>query len=655
MLRASCLAVLLAALIAAPARAALTEAPFAPAGPSAGCLRATGQPGELALLGPEGAHGAVDLWGASAGGPVRGQRIPVPFQSGCAEIASAPGGAAVLAVTTQRTIYERARLLVATREPGGRFGALTEIARPPGGDIAIAVATNAQGAAVVAWQQPSIRQMDRDRITTRAVRRTAAGGFGAPQTLDVARRDYSGEITLAAGVDGAGWMTVAWSSGVGERLVTATAPPAGAFGPRTAVPGGENAAGDVALAVAPDGRALVAAAGLDGFALAERGPGEAAFTTVPLPAGRHGAFPSHPSIAVVDGGGALLAWRTGVEPDAGVRAAWRASHGAFGTAQTLDSGRAAPDSFGLSEAELFAVGGVYDRGSSGPSVVLGPDGRAAIAWSGSRLAAAATGDLTRGLAVQRFRSGVRSPHDVVGWLTAAGDPALAWADSDSGVYGFTTGYGRLHLAFPGAMQAPRTQPPGASLRVARHPALYLAEALPVTVRCRAACDVRLTAGGNVQTDSLARAGTLRLRAGLPEQGGFRRPITVRVTVSAPGSSSVRTLRTVRRVRKRPPPPVPQVSGLRAHRTAAGIVVTWTTDVPARRVSYTALVTRGKGDAPGSGLAYGQGSGGGRRRHRLVIDAGDAPASVLARGRYVHLFTTMLDRERELPAQRVRVR
>src|SRR5699024_8272822 len=74
MQRILALATLFAALLAAPAHAALTAAPFAPVlAPSAACLGATGLPGELTLGGRSG----VDLWSAGADGPSRVTTVPV--------------------------------------------------------------------------------------------------------------------------------------------------------------------------------------------------------------------------------------------------------------------------------------------------------------------------------------------------------------------------------------------------------------------------------------------------------------------------------------------------------------------------------------------------------------------------------------------------
>src|SRR4051794_25773214 len=109
------LTVLAWTLMGGAASAALSEAPFAPSGGAAACLRSTGQPRELALVGSEGPQGATDLWTASRTGATRSQRIAIPFQAGCAEVASAPNGAAVLAVMAQRGPRDiRRKVLVST-------------------------------------------------------------------------------------------------------------------------------------------------------------------------------------------------------------------------------------------------------------------------------------------------------------------------------------------------------------------------------------------------------------------------------------------------------------------------------------------------------------------------------------------------------------
>jgi hypothetical protein len=74
------------------------------------------------------------------------------------------------------------------------------------------------------------------------------------------------------------------------------------------------------------------------------------------------------------------------------------------------------------------------------------------------------------------------------------------------------------------------------------------------------------------------------------------------------------------VRRRPPRPLPVVSGVRARRTPAGIVVTWRAAAPVRHANFLVLASRTRGEA---GLIAGRSvAGSARTRFRTVIRRGD---------------------------------
>src|SRR5262249_10501226 len=129
-----------------------------------------------------------------------------------------------------------------------------------------------------------------------------------------------------AGVDAAGGTVVVWTDTSGT-VQAASATPGGAFGaPQTLATG---AAGTFSLAVAPDGRALVAVPG-NPAQLAERAPGEAAFGAP----GDLSSAANDTAVALRPDGAAIAAWGTdgGTAP---AQAQVRSGPGAFGAPQGL--------------------------------------------------------------------------------------------------------------------------------------------------------------------------------------------------------------------------------------------------------------------------------------------------------------------------------
>jgi hypothetical protein len=113
-------------------------------------------------------------------------------------------------------------------------------------------------------------------------------------------------------------------------------------------------------------------------------------------------------------------------------------------------------------------------------------------------------------------------------------------------------------------------------------------------------------------------------------------------------------RAVTVVRKRPALPLPRILDPRARRRGGRVVVTWRTAVPARRVAFAAILSlrRKPGGSVVVGVTYG--AGGGRRRHRLVLDARNSVPSALPRGRWVLLFADSPDSSHEFGPLPIRV-
>jgi hypothetical protein len=241
-------ALVLALLAAAPARAdTFGELPFRPVAGVATCVRATGVPGEIARWN----KGGIELLRAGAGGLTPTGAVTLGRALSCPELAGQANGAAVAAV------FVRGGVRVALRDPGARFAAPSALSLPPGRDgdyDDLAAAVSPRGDAVVAALESG---GGRSRVV--AFRRAPGGAFGAPEQVATWRRDDPFGQGLAAGVDGDGRVTLAWArqmTSISAAIETASAAAGRAFGAPSRV--GTTQQSDPSLAVAADGRALLA-------------------------------------------------------------------------------------------------------------------------------------------------------------------------------------------------------------------------------------------------------------------------------------------------------------------------------------------------------------------------------------------------------------
>ena len=149
---------------------------------------------------------------------------------------------------------------------------------------------------------------------------------------------------LVAGIDAAGRATLAWARDITAShtvVETVSAPPGGAFGAVERIGTSVPIGGEPALAVAPDGRALLAYESVrTGVTVAEREPGAARFgaphAVVATP--EAGFFPL--TAAIAEGGAAVVAWRPEeLTAPPGVRVSTRAAAGPFGPARDAARGR----------------------------------------------------------------------------------------------------------------------------------------------------------------------------------------------------------------------------------------------------------------------------------------------------------------------------
>jgi hypothetical protein len=503
------------------------------------------------------------------------------------------------------------RVRAALRDPGAALGTpgaggAADPERP-----AVAAAVSPAGDAVVAWVQG---RAARHRVV--AARRRAGGAFGSVEPLTAWRRsdDLVGAGgSVAAAMSAAGVATVAWALPRPDRrhapllatVGTAHAPPGGRFAHQAIAPTAQEVS-RVALAVAPDGWALLAYDDTDGVHALERAPGAGVFTEAFVDSSdKEVVDAGMPVVAVRDGGGGLVAWRSSLfEPRAAVLATTRPASGAFPAPRTV-----APDTSNAGSG--FGAGAVvvgFAGGSDGPvdldggalGAALTPDGRTLLAWAGERnavaRAAVASGTLATGFAAPVTLSGpLRDVDGVAPLLLADGRTAVAWTDNATS-FGIPVGQGRLHLAVESSPALPDPARPRITVRAPRLQRLYDSQPVRLRVRCDRACDVRAMLAGagdlaDVEAHSLRRAGTLPFDLARVERTGDRHRVRIRVRAGGPNARDVVSASRRVLVVRRPPLPVPRVLDVRAVRRGGSIVVTWRTEFPARRTIFAAFGQR----------------------------------------------------------------
>ena len=176
------------------------------------------------------------------------------------------------------------------------------------------------------------------RMRVVAARRAPGGAFGPAEQLErVGVHVLVRGRRRESGIDASGVATVVWARGLRRttswrRSRAATAAPGAGFAPRRLT--GAAISDRPALAVAPDGWALVAHNSYGGTRAYERRPGATEFARLASIPGD--LIQGPPAVAVREGGGGIVAWRTDPYlPTAGVRAAVRAGPGPFGAPQDV--------------------------------------------------------------------------------------------------------------------------------------------------------------------------------------------------------------------------------------------------------------------------------------------------------------------------------
>jgi len=633
--RSPLLALLL--LLLAPASAAVAapwgEPPFLALGgkPAASCLSASGS--DRVSYSPE-VRGDVDsaalLRVAPDGALIPDGTVRFGDLTSCPVVASAGSGAAV--AVADRIEDGRFAVLAATREPGAAFTAPQRIPGTHGRDVDnLYAAVAADGAAVVGVVESRLRGDDfRQRLLV--VRRPAGGAWGPAETVSEVT---TLRIRPAIGIDDAGRVTVAWARPVEDEedvVEIATAAPGAPFGAPQRLPV-VTFTGSPALAVAPDGGALLAYPGFNGLRVFSRAPGAAELTRAPV--GARDRLAERPAVALAAGGTAIVAWRREAAdfdgPGSVVVARRAAGAAAFAPRDVLGAGvpsdGAPVPAFAPVEdpdaivAAAGADGGVHVGWLEAPALA-GGDAPARVALA----AGTAAGGFT--LAQQ-----LGSPGRSASALAALGSPAsVFWTDNRTAeAFLFDVdGEGRIHRALPGAVPAPAVPPPGIALRAAPRQTVRYEEPIVVTATCAAACDLRATAGRDAGSgDPLgtanggrANAGDVRLRLlptdveSIVPRGG--RPLRVLVRATAPGAVAATEARIEVQARNAHVPPPRRPVEVRTERRGGRLIVRWRTRRPA--VAETFLIT--SLDARNGGfLDNDVVQGRGRTRFRVVLGGG----------------------------------
>ena len=602
-------AVLLAVLPETASAAPFGELPFRPAGGTATCLRATGYPGEVVRSTKTGA----EFLQATPSGLVPVAAVTsASHRNECPVVASRTGGAGVLAFSTSEEGASGVGVQVALREPGGAWSAPAEIARVERFFDGQALATDIsdRGDALVAFVGGEPGQ-----AAIHGVRRAPGGAFAPAETV-FALSKAPLNIRVAAGVSAAGESVVAWAfqpaKGKPRELWASIAPAGGPFGTPVKL-GTVRSGSPFSLAVGAGGHAVLAFPNGDDMLVAERAPG-AGFG----PAARVGATNDRlavfPTAAVAADGGAVVAWQNVFAGT--VDGVVRAQPGAFSAPLTLvpDPGLKFPKvALDLFEAFLTEDTGEFFSDSAGPDdqgglprALITPDGRALVSVAGLDKRDGmwgagpqwATVPLSGGpVQTQILGAELRDVGAIAPLVTADGTAGMVWADNNDDERD-----GRLHLALEGAPDGADPAPPDVRVLGSTRRVLAADADLPLTIRCSAACDVRVQLGKGLLAPadivSLTHAGEKKVRL-----FGFYAPLAtlkggpaeLYLRYGAPGTRRATAKTVTLQLRRLPDTPLPRVLGAVARREGEKIVVTWRSDRRAKPSNFTVYGTATRKD------------------------------------------------------------
>ncbi|MDA0172947.1 hypothetical protein OJ998_27850 [Solirubrobacter taibaiensis] len=594
---------ILLAMLAFPASAGAAPygtLPFTRVPDGTACASPTGAAGEILRW----TEGGVELLTAAADGLHGTDGVALGNLSGCPRVAAQPGGAAVAAGATAR------ELRVALREPGaGSFAAPVRVAATEK-VFALDVAVSARGDAVVAWAE---RTSSPARVRIRVARRSAGGGFGAPEDI-VPWRAYSayGDVQVGMAADGETLVVSREPKGARSPAMARFGRPGAPLGaPQRLALGG-------LLSMAPDGRALVVKANGGGVTVLERSPGSVGFTAPQVLNDTGG--PIDPAVAFGADGRAVVAWH---EPYDGTVGAAVREPGATGFGAPVVVVPAPRNGGGFGFA--LTDGGPEELPNL--QAVIASDGRVRLAWP-HKAGGVATATIAGATVVERQVVGgrLRGAAGVSLVTLADGRGALAWDDDDDQD---DDSPARQHYAVEGAADAPPPAAPRITVGTPRRSALRPADPLVLPIRCSAACDLSVTVPNRspfAVTRALTRAGTVNV-----ELRPFGRALTaargttpVLIRSSAPGSRTVASKTAQLRLRRLPAPPVPRVVDVRTRRLSGGrLEVRWRATFSAENATFVVFATRTRSDELDEIPAIDAAVGRRGRNYRVVLqDAAD---------------------------------
>ena len=628
--------------LAAPATGPLGELPVHTTTHGAACLRATGTPGELIRKTPS----TFALLTAGPSGVATSANL-LAHADGCPVTAARANGAGVIAYTTSSEATDDVRAFL--RDPGGRWadaGIVMPVTQTDDAGSG-ALVLNSAGPTVASAIAPGGRALVAgSMLSGPAATPTAAvdvawrapgGGFAPAQTLASARTTGTVAPSVLAGMSAAGEAVVAWSlqptdATKPRTLWVAIAPAGGPFGAPVQV-GELRQSSPFSLAVADDGRALLAFASGDDVRVAERSPG-GAFAAATVVGRADDPFVVLPAAALRADGAAVVVWTELLRGRASE--VTRDAPGPFGAPQPL----APPvplelhgfDVYLSFIATLFGVAGEVglggdvpdDQTAANPRATYGPDGRPLITWGGY---AERDGvhwpapQVSSAAGTQVLGSELRDVGSMTPLVTADGRVAAAWTDNDDAGRS-----GRVHVAVQGVPIPADPRAPHVTVRGPRSHVLDKSSRLSLRVTCDAACDVRVQVA-----DSLDATGTLTLsHAGhselvleptikpiAPLRTG---PVRLLVRSGAPGAGHAREQTTTLRLRRRPGSPVPVVHDLVARRSGSRVIVTFRT---APEAAGDQLWVVGLDDAGRTVAIAGSGASKPRTRFHEVLEGAGA--------------------------------
>jgi hypothetical protein len=630
------LAVLAAAIPATPASAVWRDVLTrdSPRSAIATCVRATGTPGQLGLLGPlERRTAPYDLLRVAPDGVARTDTVRLGILQACPAVAADPTGHAVVAGMVSRGGGQRVVASVAA--PGAGFGRVVDLGSAGffAGDLVAAVSP--RGDAVVAWLQlrlPSRRDPGGGSRVVAALRQ-AGGSFGPPRHLTGWDDGFflASGLDLAAGMDSAGAATVAWSHGVPHErrdlgttaVAAASAPPGASFGRAQTLTRRAYSLSTIALAVAPNGAAVLAHDGR-GIQRFTRATGSQRFERLG-PVGSRTRQLASPAAAIARDGSAVLAWRTDdptFATNAGVAMSERTGTGPFSAAHTVWAGEPPRD---IGSAAIYLT--ASRRGVSAPAdddntdlrASLGGGGRYLLAWGVRRRSALHDGPLGVRLAdgvigtsetrVRTLGCRCRAVNGVAPFVLDTGESGLAYVDNLSGPFSLGAeeagGGGRLHVAADRPpVSAPR--PPPLHLDRPRSQTLHYREGIAIHVRCGGPCDLRAYVvdrgrARGLGTALLTRAGRTRIavqpgaESHLAPAHGVRATVLVRAW--APGGRRYFETSAPVILRRAPVRPLVRMTDVQAVREGSSIVVTWRTEGHGAGELFTVEGRRARGAPP----------------------------------------------------------